>query len=334
MKLLCICSECFYGSRCQFSTEGFSLSLDTILAYQIRLNVSFFCQRSVIKVSLSLTILVFCLGLINGLLSTITFHIKQLQQVGCGIYLFISSLISFISIIMILLKFIFLLLAQTNQILNRTYLYINCILIDFLLQISLNIINWLNACVGIERVVNVYQGVQFDKMKSIKCSIWIIILVILLTISSGLHDPFHCRLIDDEDQDDRRTLCTVAYSPMIKKFDFIMTIIHFFVPIIIVAARKRSSAQTQFTRREHLKKQFDEHKHLLISSIILILLALPRLVISFTSGCMKSVRDPWLFLAGYFVSFLPSISNFIIFVLPSKMYKKQLLDWIQSFHFI
>jgi hypothetical protein len=30
-KLLCVCIECCYGSRCQFST----LSLDTILAYQI-----------------------------------------------------------------------------------------------------------------------------------------------------------------------------------------------------------------------------------------------------------------------------------------------------------
>jgi hypothetical protein len=33
-KSLCVCSEYFYGSRCQFST----LSLDTILAYQISLN--------------------------------------------------------------------------------------------------------------------------------------------------------------------------------------------------------------------------------------------------------------------------------------------------------
>jgi hypothetical protein len=38
---------------------------------------------------------------------------------------------------------------------------------------------------------------------------------------------------------------------------------------------------------------------------------------------MKSVNDSWLFLVGYFISFIPSILTFVIFVLPSKLYKKQ-----------
>jgi len=46
----CVCPECFYGSRCQFSTKSISLSLDTILVYQIRPNFSFTRQRSIMKV--------------------------------------------------------------------------------------------------------------------------------------------------------------------------------------------------------------------------------------------------------------------------------------------
>ncbi|CAF4831993.1 unnamed protein product [Rotaria sp. Silwood1] len=32
---ICVCPACFYGVRCQFSTSGFGLSLDTILAHDI-----------------------------------------------------------------------------------------------------------------------------------------------------------------------------------------------------------------------------------------------------------------------------------------------------------
>jgi hypothetical protein len=32
---ICVCRECYYGSKCQFSTKGSTLSLDNILGYQI-----------------------------------------------------------------------------------------------------------------------------------------------------------------------------------------------------------------------------------------------------------------------------------------------------------
>ncbi len=80
--------------------------------------------------------------------------------------------------------------------------------------------------------------------------------------------------------------------------------------------------------RQHLREQFNKQKHLIFSPIILVLLAIPRLIISFLSGCMESVRDPWLFLFGYFISFLPSLLIPIIFILPSEIYRKELnLVW-------
>ena len=38
---------------------------------------------------------------------------------------------------------------------------------------------------------------------------------------------------------------------------------------------------------------------------------------------MKSARDPWLFLLGYFISFIPAFLIFLVFVLPSKTYKNE-----------
>jgi hypothetical protein len=36
---------------------------------------------------------------------------------------------------------------------------------------------------------------------------------------------------------------------------------------------------------------------------------------------MRSSREPWLYLCGYFLSFIPSMLTFIIYILPSKKYK-------------
>ena len=37
-KFVCICQDCYYGSKCQFSTRSFIMSLDAILAYHIKSN--------------------------------------------------------------------------------------------------------------------------------------------------------------------------------------------------------------------------------------------------------------------------------------------------------
>jgi hypothetical protein len=68
--------------------------------------------------------------------------------------------------------------------------------------------------------------------------------------------------------------------------------------IISAIARNRSGVQTDQTFQELLRRQIKEHPHILIAPFVLILLNLPRLIISFLSGCMRSARGPWLF---YFV---------------------------------
>ncbi|CAF1663926.1 unnamed protein product, partial [Adineta ricciae] len=95
------------------------------------------------------------------------------------------------------------------------------------------------------------------------------------------------------------------------------------VIIIITIARNRSTVQQRLTYVEHLKLQFNEHKHHFIASFTFVLLGLPRLIISFISGCMKSPKNSWLFLTGYFLSFLPSMMTFVVYVLPSKTYKDE-----------
>ncbi|CAF4544724.1 unnamed protein product [Rotaria sp. Silwood2] len=324
---ICECKECFYGSRCQFTSKGFGLSLDLILGPHIRpYNYSFVIQISTLIVSL-LTLI----GFINAILSVITFQTKNSRNSSSGLYLLSSSITSIFIIIFFSLKCWLLILSQKRIITNRSIVSIQCLLIDFLLRISLNMENWLNVCVSIERVIIIIKGVQFNNIKSKQISKKIVFVLLFFNIITTIQEPISRRLVDDEE--DQRTWCIIEYSPFLKIFNSLFYLFHFLTPflvhlisaliIIIRLAQKRNISRPDQKFRKTFRKKLNEHKHLLVGPIVLIVLSLPRLVILFLPGCMKSFREPWLFLLGYFVSFIPALVSFVTFVLPSNMYKKE-----------
>ena len=76
-KLTCICPDCYYGGKCQFSTKGFIFSLDSILGYHIKPNISINQQPLIIKISIAISTIMFVLGLINGFLSIVNISSKK-----------------------------------------------------------------------------------------------------------------------------------------------------------------------------------------------------------------------------------------------------------------
>jgi hypothetical protein len=240
------------------------------------------------------------------------------------------------------LKFTILLIAQINYLSNRSFLKIQCISIDFLLRVGLNMDQWLNACVAIERAVTTIKGVHFNQERSKKMAKYVIIFLVLFTTITNGYDPFYRRIIDDgEDGDQKRIWCFVTYTSGFHILHSIVNILHFFAPFIIniISAALIILSTTRqrrlLHRNEHyetvLRKQIQQYRHLLIAPIVLIILAIPRLIISFVSGCMKSTDDAWLFLVGYFISFIPSMLTFAVFVLPSKSYRKQFSSKIKRY---
>ena len=53
---ICACRQCYFGSRCQISTAGSTLSLDIILGYHIRQSFGIQQQSMIVKVAVVLTI--------------------------------------------------------------------------------------------------------------------------------------------------------------------------------------------------------------------------------------------------------------------------------------
>jgi hypothetical protein len=91
--------------------------------------------------------------------------------------------------------------------------------------------------------------------------------------------------------------------------------------IIMSTARQRAAAHTDDHFIKHCNAKLRQYSHILVSPAILAILALLHLGITFSMDCKKSSRRFWFHLLGYFISFIPSVLVFIIFVAPSKIYR-------------
>ncbi|CAF1503122.1 unnamed protein product [Adineta ricciae] len=334
-RFICACRSCYFGIRCQLSTSEFGLSLDAILAYHIIPNVNLIYQTTIVKISFSVTILFFIFGIINGILSFITFKNQSVREVGCGIYLLGSSITTLLTMIMFALKYFVYLSTQMAFFSNKSFLKVQCFSLDFLLRICLNMDQWLNACIALERAVTVIQGAQFNRKKSKTSAKKIIIILLICNISTSIHDPIYRGLSEEENENNehKRIWCVVNYSSNLQIYNRIINTFHFFIPFLvnlissIILITKKSHQQSNLHKNQpysdELRKQLREHRRLLIAPVVLFLVALPRLILSYLSKCMNSTRDSVLFLCGYFISFIPPIITFMIFVIPSEFYRKE-----------
>jgi len=344
----CLCKPCYHGRRCQHRTSGFGLSLEGILGSQILPIKSLSSQPTIIRTSFALILVFTLIGLTNGIVSLITFHNKLICEVGCGLYLLSLPIISIILMILFQLKFIVILLTQMKILPNGLFMKMQCHSLDYLVQVCLSLDQWLNACVAIERVVTTKQGAKFKKEKSRNVAKGIIFLVIAITMASLVHDPYFRLVFEDDSGDDdddelqvKRIWCIVRYNSQFQIYNSLIHSLHFFGPffcniissILLVVTRSRQQENLQKNQifKTILRKQFEEHKHLLTAPIILVILALPRLILTYLFKCMESESDAWLYLCIYLITFIPSMLTFVIFILPSKFYKKEFQKTVQEY---
>jgi hypothetical protein len=332
-RSMCVCPPCYYGAQCQFSTSRFSLSLDAILGYHIQPHLKITQQPNIVKISIVLFVVVILVGLINSTLTLITLKSPSLRHIGCDYYLLGASITSLLTTLMFGFKFWILILIQMKVIVNRLFLYIQCHSIDFILRCSSNMDQWLNACVAMEQAIAVIKDKKFNKKKSIQIAKLIVPILLIINIGTGLDDPIFRRLIDEENEDEKRVWCIVSYSSNLQMFNSWMNIFHFITPfllnlisaILIVTKKshKGSYIQRNLSYQQILREQIRKHKNLFIAPVVLVILAVPHLIFSYTSKCMKSADDSWLFLIGYLIPFIPPKLTFLIFILPSKLYRKE-----------
>ena len=356
-------SSCVVGDQCNLHRKGIGLTINDILRNKIQRNKSLRNQSLLVQTTVGITMIMFVIGFTNGICSLITFQNKDLRKVGCGIYLLASSITSLLTITIFTIKFWFVIFIEMYSNVSSVILRTDCVFINPFLKLCLYFDGWLNGCVAIERTVNVAKGVRFDKKKSKHAAQWIIPILFILILGTIVHEPIHHDLFkyttqksksinnnltlniamenetNFEYEIEHNILCVTRYSQSVQTYNTITLFFHLIVPffanlssalfIILGTARRRSAAQKRQTFKEHVVEQIIEHKQLLLSPIILLILALPHLIISLVSGCVDPSSNPWLYLSAYFIYFIPPILVFIVFVLPSELYKKTFKDSIK-----
>ncbi|CAF1537654.1 unnamed protein product [Adineta ricciae] len=342
-----VSTYCHIGGPCNTQVKSIGLILDDILRNETNRNRSITDQSLIIKLSAGLAIIMLVAGITSSVCSLLTFRNVSLRRVGCGWYLLASSITSLLTVSMFTIKFWFVILTQINTNVHLSILKGGCKLIETLLKLFLYWDAWLNACVAIERAVNVYKGVSFNKEKSIRYAQWIIFILPFSIMATIIHEPLHRQVftyrateekwtdkgfeLSEKTEADPTYWCTTSYSQSVQNYNTIILFIHLLGPfianfvsalfVIIASVRRRVRAQNIQTYKEHIHEQWKEHKQIVISPIILLLLSTPRLVISLLSACLKVSDYVWLYLSAYFISFLPSILIFVVFVIPSTLYR-------------
>ncbi|CAF0927239.1 unnamed protein product [Adineta ricciae] len=332
LDYLCICEECFFGERCQFTTSQYTISLDALVGSLILVDTPFPQQPFLIQMIFFIISALFCIGFCLNTLTTALFICqKDCQSTGCGFYIIASSVLGIGCLGVLMLKCIALIL------LPELSSGMSCILIEYFLKYLPTVVDWTHTCVLLERVSTIRKGASFNKETSKNIAKIVIPSLILLIGISLMHDPFHRQsIIDPRLTQGRRPWCMVEFSTSISKFyNMIINMSHYFIPfiinlicaviIILYVSRMKSKIKSQ-TYSKVLKKQILACKHLIISPIVLIILALPRLTFATIFTCISN-STPWriyLLLVSHLLSFFPQIGTLFIFVLPSTDYTNEL----------
>jgi hypothetical protein len=273
----------------------------------------------------------------------VTFSRKKSREVGCGIYRLTSSIVLLCSITLFTMKFWFLFLSHRDHLgdlVQQNILSHNCLGIELVLKIALYVDNWLGVCVAIERTFSVFHGITFDKKKSKRIAL--VTSLVLPIIITCLFIPQILQLRVFKDEMEQRSWCVVRYSPSLQIYISVSILFHYFTPllinlssalfIIITTVRRRGATQTdrKFTLR--LVSVIAQYRHILITPAIILCLTLPHLIIAVTLDCNKASRLFWFHLIGYFLSFIPAASVFIIFVMPSTVFKQEFEQLLAYIH--
>ncbi|CAF1438301.1 unnamed protein product, partial [Adineta ricciae] len=338
---------CYVGGLCNTQVKGIGLTLDDILRLEVNRNMSIHDQRLSIKISGVLTVVMLIVSVVSSLCTFLTFQNQKSRTVGCGLYFLTSSVTSFLTITMFTIKFWFVVGTQMSPFVRQSVLQAGCKSIECLLKLFFYWDAWLSACAAVERSASVYKGVRFDKEKSKRFARWIIFALPVLIMGSLVHEPIYRQISNHETMEKTKNdvgiilkteivthsyvWCVTTYPQSVQNYNTIILFIHLLGPfltnlfssvfIIIASARRRAEAQNRQPYRKHLREQWSEHKQLVISPLLLLLLSTPRLVISLLSGCTDVSRYAWLYISAYFISFTPSILIFVVFVLPSTSYR-------------
>jgi hypothetical protein len=155
---------------------------------------------------------------------------------------------------------------------------------------------------------------------------------------------FHHILVDLRNQR-HQFVCITEYTKYIwKTFEVSFLFLNHFIPFflnvyatyVIIQTVARSKANLNKSKlRKEVWNQIKNHHEQLIGPVIMIVCSTPQLLVSFATRCYHwdSMVRRKLIIVVYFISFLPQMLTFYLYILSSKKYKNVFVKTKWAKHF-
>ena len=343
----CVCQKCYYGNLCQFTTLHYAVSLDALIGTQIFRSMPLRSQPKVVLWSLIVVLILLIVGSISNLLSIAIFFRRQPRESASGVYLSIISLTAQTGLIIFVEKYISTIVSQINTRENPIWTWIDCFVLETLVSTLPTIYDWLTACLAIDRAMTATQGASYNKKRNQRLAKYINIFICIIVTTTCIHKAIGRHLINDPISTEH-TWCVLAGSSLLMRYESIINVIHLIGPFTVnlmstfffltsLARRKTETTAKQrkvkTNYRSILLEQILIYRPFVVSPILIALFSLPRLIFTFAFTCIQATWQKDIFLAGYFISFVPLTSTLFIFVFPSPAYQEELhkiIPWLKS----
>jgi hypothetical protein len=179
----------------------------------------------------------------------------------------------------------------------------------------------------------------FKKSDSVWWAKRLILLLTVVVLASAWHEPFIRQLIDDPRATTRHTWCVVTFMWLwLEYYRLTMNLINLIVPVSISLVtttfllHKSTRMKQALAKKKSEKGYFTTFKKQLPlygSPLGLVVLSMMRLIFSLTLVCITHEWQKYVYLTAYFISFVPLMGTFQIFVLPAKIYEAEFNNFVQ-----
>ncbi|UJR18751.1 hypothetical protein I4U23_005657 [Adineta vaga] len=329
---ICLCPQCTYGSVCQL----FSFTLDSLMMKDIQME-----KNLSIAIYVSITSLIFLIGIFSNLCSLLVFSQKNPRKVRVGNYLLLVSIMNILSLIFQYGKIIHILLGGSELLMDNKINLLLCKLLSPMTSITTRISYWLTSIITIERLSSVLYPAQGRIQKS-NVTRLVNIMIVLILCGMHIHEILLYKIIraDPQRLNSTAIICVIDFSNqnwlIYNRFNvFIHHIIPFSIQLIsitlMIISMAKSRAKTKGNSKLNffkiLKEKFRTQKERYITPAVIIVAALPQLIFASSFACTELKKDwqRYALLIAYLFSFIPQICSFLIFVLPSTSYRAEFI---------
>jgi hypothetical protein len=332
-NFLCICPLCTNGKLCQYAFGRFTVTIETLF---VSISLSFGYQ-------LIIPIVMFVFGLVSNGISIFIFHkiithklsSSRLSFGGCSVYLLMNSIISQITLTLLLLRIVYLLYINVYQMSIKMNTNL-CRSLPYIMSSTWFVSSWIMAFVTFTRSLSIVRPRSWLFIHSSQFVTRIVLITILVVFISCLPYIFSYKIVSDKIGERLDSWCFLELSASSTIYLRLTTLFHQIVPfslnitstliLLFYISRSKANSHKQ-TPFESFKQVLYDRLEFVVAPFVCFISQSPQIIILFLDSC-QFINSYWFTmstLAAYYLSFVPQIAIFFIYILPSPLYKEELI---------